>query len=151
MYIQSNKYYEGSNSMSKNCTLNPRRIYHRVNLNCKNLKFELQTQKENKTKHKRKRLKTGKTVLGPGRPFRPILFLINAQPNFCPFAPTAGPRVPASPSTPVATRMWSSPVNARFPSCSLGPCVLLLAADAVLRARAVRIVIPNQTNSRTPH
>jgi hypothetical protein len=71
-------------------------------------------------------------VLGWRLPFRPILFLINAQPNFCPSAPTAGPQVPASPSAPVATRMWSSPVNARFPSCSLGPCVLLLAADAVV-------------------
>jgi hypothetical protein len=36
------------------------KLYHRVNLN-----FGLQTQKENKTKHKRKRIKIGRTILGP--------------------------------------------------------------------------------------
>jgi hypothetical protein len=44
----------------QNYTLNPRKLYPRVNLN-----FEFQTQKDNKTKYKRKRIKKGKTVLGP--------------------------------------------------------------------------------------
>jgi hypothetical protein len=58
----------------QNYALNPRKLYPRVNLN-----FEFQTQKDNKTKYKRKRIKKGKTVLGPKLYSRPILSLCAAQ------------------------------------------------------------------------